>query len=410
MTDENRPDNEPRLPREDLPPSIVPGDLPDVPGDQPTDLPEALEDDLLAEDATGRGEGVGEAQEVQGLSQGQIVWRRFIRHKGAIFGLITLGLVASLAISAMGIGPIPGWWIWQDPTVPLPMANTRGEPTLTLPTWLGGPGFALGEHPFGQDSIGTDNFAAVMAGVKTSLLVMVVLGLTALIIGVTVGSLSGYFRGKLETVLMRFTDLIITIPVIVLGAVLGSLIATIGSKLGLPPEVRQAILTYMPLLLGLALGMILWTGLARLVRAEFLSLREREFVDSARVAGASNWRIITKHMLPNAIGVIIVNSTLLMSAAVVLETALSYLGFGIRSPNVSLGLLISTNQGAFQTRPWLFWWPGLFIILIALSVNFIGDGLRDAFDPRAKRIPSKREMDKALARIAEANTAEEVAK
>jgi ABC-type dipeptide/oligopeptide/nickel transport system permease subunit len=153
----------------------------------------------------------------------------------------------------------------------------------------------------------------------------------------------------------------------------------------------------MPILLAVTLGLILWPSLARLVRAEFLGLREREFVDSARVAGASDWRIITKHILPNAVGVIIVNTTLLMSLAVVLETALSFLGFGISAPNVSLGNLISINQGAFQTRPWLFWWPGLFIILIALSVNFVGDGLRDAFDPRTKRIPSKREMDRALA-------------
>ena len=401
MNDE-RPNDEPQLPSEQGTPEILPGDLPDVPGDQPADLHEAL-----AEDATGRGEGIGEAKEVEGLSQGQVVWRRFIRHKGAIFGVITLSLVALLAISAMGIGPIPGWWMWQDPTKPLTQVN-QGVPTLTLPTWLGGPGFAVGEHPFGQDNIGRDNFAAVMAGIKTSLLVMVVLGATALVIGVTIGSLAGFYRGQLGTFLMRLTDLAVTRPVIVLGAVLGRLIGGAYTKFGLPLEVGQWITANMPLLLGLALGMILWPSLSRLVRAEFMSLREREFVDSARVAGASDWRIITKHILPNAVGVIIVNTTLLMSAAVVLETALSFLGFGINPPNVSLGALISTNQSAFQTRPWLFWWPGLFIILIALSINFIGDGLRDAFDPRTKRIPSKREMDKALGTMTAAN-AQEVA-
>ncbi|MGC4151987.1 MAG: ABC transporter permease [Propionicimonas sp.] len=399
MNDE-RPNDEPQLPSEQRPPEIIPGDLPDVPGDQPTDLPEAV-----AEDAAGRGEGIGEAKEVEGLSQGQVVWRRFIRHKGAIFGIVTLTLVAVLAISAMGLGPIPGWWIWQDPMKPLTQVN-QGVPTLTLPTWLGGPGFEIGEHPFGQDNIGRDNFAAVMAGIKTSLLVMVVLGGTALVIGVTIGSLAGYYRGKLDTFLMRLTDLAITLPVIVLGAVLGRLIGGASTKFGLPLEVGQWIMANMPLLLGLALGMILWPSLSRLVRAEFLSLREREFVDSARVAGASDWRIITKHILPNAIGVIIVNTTLLMSLAVVLETALSFLGFGINPPNVSLGALISMNQSAFQTRPWLFWWPGLFIILIALSINFIGDGLRDAFDPRTKRIPSKREMDKALGKISAARAQE----
>jgi peptide/nickel transport system permease protein len=288
---------------------------------------------------------------------------------------------------------------------PLTQVN-QGVPTLTLPTWLGGPGFEIGEHPFGQDNIGRDNFAAVMAGIKTSLLVMVVLGGTALVIGVTIGSLAGYYRGKLDTFLMRLTDLAITLPVIVLGAVLGRLIGGAPAKFGLPLEVGQWVTANMPLLLGFALGLILWPSLSRLVRAEFMSLREREFVDSARVAGASDWRIITKHILPNAVGVIIVNTTLLMSAAVVLETALSFLGFGINPPNVSLGALISMNQSAFQTRPWLFWWPGLFIILVALSINFIGDGLRDAFDPRTKRIPSKREMDKALGKISAARTQE----
>jgi peptide/nickel transport system permease protein len=143
------------------------------------------------------------------------------------------------------------------------------------------------------------------------------------------------------------------------------------------------------LFLSFFLGLFLWTGLSRLVRAEFLSLREREFVDAARVAGAGPWRIIFKHILPNAIGVIIVNTTLLMSAAILLESSLSYLGFGITAPDISLGQIISEYQEAFSTRPWLFWWPGMFIIIIALSVNFIGDGLRDAFDPRQRRFHVK---------------------
>mgnify|MGYP003449797836 FL=1 len=126
------------------------------------------------------------------------------------------------------------------------------------------------------------------------------------------------------------------------------------------------------------------------MRGEFLSLREREFVDAARIAGASNNRIIFKHILPNAVGVIIVNTTLLMSTAILLETSLSYIGFGVQPPDTSLGLLISQNQEAFQTRPWLFWWPGLFIVAICLCINFIGDGLRDAFDPRQKKFNAKK--------------------
>ena len=147
--------------------------------------------------------------------------------------------------------------------------------------------------------------------------------------------------------------------------------------------------------LALLLGFFAWMGLARFVRSEFLSLREREFVDAARVAGASDRRIIFKHILPNSIGVIIVSGTLLMSGAILAESALSYLGFGVKPPDVSLGLLISQYQDTFTISPWLFWWPGSLIVSIALCVNFIGDGLRDAFDPRQRRHLSFKDRMKA---------------
>jgi ABC-type dipeptide/oligopeptide/nickel transport system permease subunit len=319
-----------------------------------------------------------ELKEVEGLSQGQIVRKRFVRHRGAIIGLVSITVVAALAFTSIGFGPVPGWWKW-DHVAPHPVAIPGGRPTMSLPTWLGGHGFAIGDFPFGQDTIGRDIFARTMKGVQTSLVVMVVIGLIATVVGIAVGATAGYFRGRTDQALMRFTDLIITFPVVVIGAVLGRLAGAGGA-----------------FWLAIALGLISWTTMARLVRGDFLTLREREFVDAARVAGASDFRIIRKHMLPNAIGVIIVNATLLMSAAVLLETALSYLGFGVRAPDVSLGTMISQYQTAFATRPWLFWWPGLFIIIIALSVNFIGDGLRDAFDPRQRRIPSARRMRRAL--------------
>ncbi|WP_298459481.1 ABC transporter permease [uncultured Cellulomonas sp.] len=317
-----------------------------------------------------------ELRDVAGLSQGQIVRRRFFRHKGALVGLATLLAIIVLAFSSMGVGPIPGWWTQTG--APGPVVNPQGGPTASLPTWLGGDGFAWGEHPFGQDEIGRDIFALVMLGTQTSLRIMAIISIVACVIGVAVGSLSGFFRGRLDTLLMRGTDLVITIPTIVIGAVIGRIFAGIS-----------------PTLFAIFLGVILWPSLARLVRGEFLTLREREFVDAARVAGASSSRIIFKHILPNAVGVIIVSTTLLMSTAILLETALSFLQFGIQPPDVSLGRLISEYQSAFSTRPWLFWWPGLFIVLIALSVNFIGDGLRDAFDPRQKRIPSRRKMERA---------------
>jgi glutathione transport system permease protein len=321
-----------------------------------------------------------ELREVAGLSQSQIVRRRFLRHRGAMVAVVVLTFVVILAFTSVGVGAWTGWWIFT-PNKPNVITN-GGMPTMQRPSWLGGDSglwFSWGLHPFGQDEIGRDVFARVMRGTQTSLIITVTVGLVATVVGIVVGALAGFLRGRTDNVLMRLTDLIITMPVIVIGAVLGQLAG--GNN---------------PIIFGTFLGLIVWTTLARLVRGDFLSLREREFVDAARVAGASNTRIMFKHMLPNAIGVIIVNTTLLMSSAILLETALSYLGVGIKSPATSLGLLIAQYQEAFSTRPWLFWWPGLMIVIIALSINFIGDGLRDAFDPRQKRIPSERKMAKAL--------------
>ncbi len=328
-----------------------------------------------------------ELKEIEGLSQGQIVRRRFFRHRGALVSMVALALIIITAFSSVGLSfsffgidiRTPGWWQWTWTQIPTP--QNGGAPTLSLvPEFLGGDGVRFGDHPFGQDEVGRDIFAVVMRGTQQSIVIMVVVGAIGVTIGTVVGAISGFFRGWRDSVLMRFTDIIITIPVIVVGAVVGKAVGNQGA-----------------LALAVVLGLFAWTGLARLVRAEVLSLREREFVDAARVAGASNRRIIFKHVLPNAIGVIIVNATLLMAAAILLETALSFLGFGVQSPDTSLGKIISDNQAAFATRPWLFWWPGAFIIAIALCINFIGDGLRDAFDPRQKRLPSSRALARATA-------------
>ncbi|NEN80066.1 ABC transporter permease [Nocardioides zeae] len=321
-----------------------------------------------------------ENRDVAGLSQGRIVLRRFLTHRGALVGMVVLALVAILAFSSIGVGNIPGWWKYApgDRPAEFDAVNDRGGPTLGLPSWLGGSGLAWGDAPFGRDNLGRDIFARTMLGAQTSLIVMVIMGIVAAVMGIAVGALAGYYRGATDQVLMRFTDLVITFPLIVIGAVLGKMAGGAGVYV-----------------LALVLGLVVWTTLARLVRAEFLSLREREFVDAARVAGAGDTRIILKHMLPNAMGPIIVNTTLLMSAAVLLEASLSYLGFGVKAPDISLGKMVSDYQSYFQTRPWLFWWPGAFIIVIALCVNFIGDGLRDAFDPRQRKIPSVRAMNRA---------------
>lgn len=338
------------------------------------------------------GENAIANKETEGLSQGQIVFRRFVRHRAAMISVCVIFTLVVIVFTALDfkIGPfkIPGWWKYKTTDLPeLRYTDCKngvvGCPTLEIrPTFLGGRGFKIGEHPFGQDDIGRDYFALVMRGAQRSMLVMVIIGMVAGTIGTVIGSIAGFYRGWTDAILMRMTDFIITIPAIIIGSVVGFHFGNLG-------------VTF----LALYLGLFAWTGLSRLVRGEFLTLREREFVDAARVAGASNRRIIFKHILPNAVGVIIVSVTLLMSGAILLETALSYLGFGVVAPDVSLGLLISQYQDSFTTRPWLFWYPGLLIIMIALSINFIGDGLRDAFDPRQRRRIGKKEREQS--RVAE---------
>ena len=335
------------------------------------------------------GENAIANKEVEGLSQGQIVRRRFFHHRAAVIALVSFASIILFVMTSLDskMGPIriPGWWQWTVEDIPelryedCP-GGTTGCPTISIdPT---SDAFGLGTHPFGQDDIGRDYFALVMNGARRSLMIMFVIGAVSGFIGVVVGSISGFYGKKVDAVLMRLVDFIQTVPTIIIAAVIGKAAGKVG-----------------PLYLALFLGILGWTGLARLVRAQFLSLREMEFVDAARVAGASNLRITFKHILPNAIGQIIVVITLIMAGAILTETALSYLGFGVVAPDVSLGLLISQYESSFTTRPWLFWWPGFFIISIALCVNFIGDGLRDAFDPRQRRRITKKDREQAKLQV-----------
>lgn len=301
-------------------------------------------------------------------TQSQMVRGRFFRHRGAMAGLAVLLLIIVLAFSSIGFGPVPGWW--DKGYIEAATVIDGGRPTLSVvPGFLGGEGVHLGEHPFGQDNTGKDYFALTMRGAQQSLIIAFLVGIVGTVIGTLVGAVAGFFRGRTEAVLMRLTDVMITIPLLAITAVLGRRFG--GSGI---------------VLLGLVIGLATWTGLARLVRGEFLALREKEFVEAARAAGTRARRIIVKHMLPNVVGVIIVSATLAMASAILLETSLSFLGVGVRAPDTSLGRLISDYQSAFVTRPWLFWFPGVFIVAIALCVNFIGDGLRDAFDPRQNRV------------------------
>ena len=325
-----------------------------------------------------------EQREVAGLSQGQIARKRFFRHKLAMIGLTVLLGIIVLSVSSIGAGPIPGWHEYGYNELVPPVGDNDG-PTLSLrPGFLGGDGVSWGDHPFGvDDERGKDLFAMTMRGVQVSLVVILVLAVLSVSIGVGIGAVSGYFGGWLDMILMRVTDVILILPLLVIVAVASFSLHWSGLWS-----------------VALVLGLFSWTGLARLVRAEFLALREREFVDAARVAGASPWRIIFKHILPNTLGTIVVSTTLLMGGGILTEAALSFVGFGIQAPNISLGALVNDYDNAFHARPFLFLFPGLFIIMIVISLQFIGDGLRDAFDPRQKRIPKFKDLEAKSQQVA----------
>lgn len=291
--------------------------------------------------------------ELQARSQWAYARMRFFRHRLAVASLIVLVLIALVGVFAPQLAP------YGYDEIPLDDITASQNRPPTFDGW----------HLFGTDQLGRDYLSRVMYGIRTSLWVAIFVALVSTAIGTTIGALAGYYSGQVDNLLMRLTDLMLTLPGL---AVLLTASVYLGSG--------------EPLKIGLILALLFWTAVARIVRGLFLSLREREFVEAAKAAGASDLRIIVRHMLPNCLGPIIVNTTLVVAAAILVEAALSFLGFGIQPPNAALGKLVSEGQAEGFELWWLVTFPGLVIVLIALCVNFVGDGLRDAFDPTQRRI------------------------
>src|SRR5690606_16365971 len=282
-----------------------------------------------------------EALTTEERTQLQMILTRFLRHKVAVASLIAFIFIVLFAF----VGPL----VWKyDHNI------YRDIPSDQPPSW---------DHPFGTTRAGQDVMGQVMRGTQQTLKVGFVVALLTTGIGATWGAIAGFYRGRVDAVMMRIVDVIIVVPILVVVLVLAGF--TRGT-------------TWFSV--ALIIGLFGWTSTARVVRGMVLSLREQEFVEASRAMGAGDGRIIFRHLLPNTAGVIIVDATLVIASAILVEAALSFLGFGIQIPDTSLGLLIQNAQTAVFTRPWLFYIPGFFVILIVLTINFIGDGLRDALD------------------------------
>jgi peptide/nickel transport system permease protein len=273
---------------------------------------------------------------------GAVIWRRFKRNKLAVGGAAVVVALAVVALAAPLIAP-------YDPT-DIDIANVLSPPSA--------------RHPFGTDDLGRDVLSRMIYGSRISLSVGFVAVGIALTIGLTMGSVAGYYGGKIDPTLMRFVDVMLTFP-------------TFFLMLAVIAILEPGIWTIM-----VVIGLTSWMGVARLVRAEFLTLKQRDFVLAAKASGAGNLRIIFRHILPNALSPVFVAATLGVAGAILVEAALSFLGLGVQPPRPSWGNILSTGKDYIEVAWWLSLYPGLAILVTVLGYNLLGEGLRDALDPR----------------------------
>ena len=283
------------------------------------------------------------------------VWKRFKRHRVALIGAVVLTLMALAAIFARFISP-------ADPNF-IDQVNWNGTPLA--------PGVA--GHLLGTDENGRDLLSRLIYGAQISLTVALFAVIMEISIGTVLGAVAGYYGGWIDFVIMRVTDVVLSIPLLPLLLVLTAIVSATSQK---------ASLSF--LLIVVLIGGLSWPAVARLVRASFLSLREREFAEAARALGNRDGRIIFRHLLPNAIAPIIVQATLEVANVIILESTLSFLGYGIQPPTASWGSMLANSQSNMSIAPWVAVFPGLCIVIVTLSINYLGDGLRDALDPKMK--------------------------
>lgn len=284
------------------------------------------------------------------VSRWRLVLRRFLRNRLAALGLAVLVLLYLAAFTYSWYAP----WVHGETD---PMA------------YLSPPSAA---HWFGTDSIGTDTFAETMRGLQKSLSIGLLAGVVSTGLAAVVGAAAGYFGGWADRMLMWLVDLLLILPAFLVIAIASPLFEARGW-----------------IVFVAVLALFMWMITARIVRGLTLSLRDREFVKAARYLGRSPWQIIFSHILPNMASLLIIDMTVNVSVAVLAESSLSYFGFGVQPPDVSLGTLIAKGTESAQTFPWLFYAPATFLVITVLAVNFAGDGLRDALDPTSVRSRGK---------------------
>ena len=293
----------------------------------------------------------GELQQIAGRST--TYWsdaiRRIRRNKLAVVGF---WIIIALFVVAI-VGPIVSPYSYEDQD----LENTFQSPTL--------------RHPFGTDQLGRDQMTRVMYGSRISLAVGIVCAALNFLIGVTYGGISAYFGGRVDNIMMRIVDILYGIPTLIIVI----LLTVLFKDKGVNPLVNVFI----------AIGLTYWLPMARIVRGEILSLKEREFALAAKTIGAPNNRILFRHLIPNAMGPIIVTVTLQIPAAIFTEAFLSYIGLGVSAPVASWGVLASDGTEAIRSFPYLVLFPALAISLTMFAFNFLGDGLRDALDPRLRQ-------------------------
>jgi oligopeptide transport system permease protein len=302
---------------------------------------------------------------IEGTSLWRDAWRRLLRNKLAVFGMGAVIIIALASIAGPTVISKSTGYTYES--IPRDSSLTK-----SFPPFRGPAGQFSWAHPMGTDNAGRDILARVLSGGQISLMVAFIATLVSLVIGVSYGAIAGYLGGRIDDLMMRIVDVLYSLPYVI---VLIVLLALLPAK---TPAGQLAQLFF-------ALGAVSWLTMARIVRGQIISLKNQEFVLAARATGVSTPKIIFRHLVPNALGPVIVYATLTIPTVILSEAFLSFLGLGVRSPRVSWGSLAAEGAQNLAVYPWQLIFPGVTMALMLFSLNFVGDGLRDALDPQMRK-------------------------